>query len=121
VKQFGGKGVVGAGKGVSNNLSEYTALCRALRELIALGWNREEVIVRSDSQLLIMQMSGLWRVKGGLYLPAYLEARELVKAFKSVRFEWVPRERNEEADALSRLAYEEYCREHGLEPKYRKG
>jgi hypothetical protein len=50
-----------------------------------------------------------------------LEARELVKAFKSVRFEWVPRERFEEADALSRLAYEEYRREHGLEPKYHKG
>ena len=117
-KQYEEKGSIGMGKGVSNNVAEYTALCRALKALITLGWNEKEVVIKSDSQLVVMLMSGQWRVKGGLYLPRFLEAKELVKEFKNIRFVWIPREENEEADRLSRLAYEKYCSEYGIQARY---
>jgi ribonuclease HI len=118
VKQFGGKGVIGEGAGMSNNLAEYTALCKALKELINHGWQNEEVVVKSDSRLLVNQMTGWWEVHGGLYYPAYAEAVKLAQSFSKISFMWIPREENEEADALSRQAYEEYCRAKGVKPKY---
>jgi ribonuclease HI len=118
VKQFGGKGVIGEGRGMSNNLAEYTALVKALRELINHGWQNEKVTVKSDSMLLVNQMRGLWYAHGGLYYSAHAEAVKLAKMFKDLTFVWIPREENEEADALSRKAYEEYCKAKGVEPKY---
>jgi ribonuclease HI len=95
-----------AGENVTSNYAEYTALVIALKELKRLGF--DEVVVRSDSKLLVGQMSGEWKVKGGAYLERLKEARELASGFRALRFEWVPRERNEEADMLSRVAYEAY-------------
>jgi len=117
-KLFDGRGVVGDGTGMSNNLAEYTALFKALKELIKHGWQNEEVVIRSDSRLLINQMTGWWEVHGGLYYPAYAEAVRLASLFKKISFAWIPREKNQEADALSRRAYEAYCMEKGIEPKY---
>jgi len=47
-----------------------------------------------------------WKVKGGGYLAKLKEAKDLLKEFESISFEWIPREENEEADLLSRIAYE---------------
>ena len=47
-----------------------------------------------------------WKVKGGMYVEKLKEARELMNEFGSMRFEWIPREQNQEADLLTRLAYE---------------
>jgi ribonuclease H / adenosylcobalamin/alpha-ribazole phosphatase len=80
----------------------------ALRKLKALG--ASEVVVKSDSKLLVGQMSEGWKVKGGGYVEKLREARELVKEFRSVKFIWIPRELNEEADLLSRIAYERHRR-----------
>jgi len=98
-----------AGYNVTNNFAEYCALVEALRkvkELLIEG----DVTVRSDSQLLVGQMSKGWAVKGGGYLEKLKEARDLVKEFGSIAFEWVPREKNQEADLLSRIAYEKFKR-----------
>jgi ribonuclease HI len=97
-----------AGYDVTNNFAEYTALVMALRKLKALG--ASEVVVKSDSKLLVGQMSEGWKVKGGGYIEKLREARELVKEFRSVKFIWIPRELNEEADLLSRIAYERHRR-----------
>ena len=116
---FEGKGVIGEGRGMSNNLAEYTALCMALKELLEHKLQGEEVVVRSDSQLLVNQMNGWWQVHGGLYYPAYAEAVRLSQFFHpKISFAWIPREENEEADLLSRQAYEEYCKSKGAQPKY---
>ena len=120
-KVFSGKGVIGEGFGMSNNLAEYTALVEALKELINRGWQNKEITVRSDSRLLVNQMTGWWSVHGGLYYPAYAEAVKLAQKFSKIFFVWVPREKNEEADALSREAYEEYCKTKGIKPKYHTG
>ncbi len=96
-----------AGRKVTSNYAEYTALAEALKRLKSLGVEGD-LLVRSDSQLLVNQMSGGWKVKGGMYLGKLKEAQELMKEFGSVNFEWIPRERNREADLLTRLAYREH-------------
>jgi ribonuclease HI len=96
-----------AGYEVTNNHAEYTALVEVLRKMKELRIG-EDVVIRSDSQLLVGQMSKGWEVKRGGYLGKLKEARDLLKEFRSVRFEWIPREQNEEADLLSRIAYEKH-------------
>ena len=94
-----------AGYDVTNNFAEYTALVEALKRLREMGV-KGDILVRTDSKLLHGQMSEGWKVKGGGYVQKLKEARDLLKEFSSVRFEWIPREYNEEADLLSRVAYE---------------
>ncbi len=96
-----------AGRDVTNNYAEYTALVEALKKLKEMGVTRD-IVVRSDSQLLVGQMAKGWKVKGGGYLSKLKEARDLIGGFGPVAFEWVPRERNAEADLLSRVAYEKH-------------
>ncbi|MGP8124294.1 MAG: reverse transcriptase-like protein [Nitrososphaerales archaeon] len=96
-----------AGYDVTNNYAEYTALVEALGKLKDLK-AEGDIVIRSDSQLLVGQMSKGWGVKGGGYLGKLKEAREVLKEFESVTFEWIPREQNGEADLLSRIAYEKH-------------
>ena len=101
-------GVTGAGPSMSNNVAEYSALCEALKWLEKHGLQHENVIIKSDSRLLVNQMSGRWRINRGLYLNRFFEARKLASAFQKISFSWVPREENTEADELSRKAYREH-------------
>ncbi len=100
--------VIKEGEGMSNNVSEYTALCEALKLLISLHLDREKIIIKSDSNLLVNQMNGLWKCHEGHYVPKYNQAKELVKLFRNIHFNWIRREKNKEADSLSRKAYMEY-------------
>jgi ribonuclease HI len=111
-----GNGFVARGRGASNNLAEYTALVRALEWL--LDNNIRVCAVYGDSQLVIRQMSNVWAMRGGLYLPAYKRARELTERFERLEFVWVPREMNAAADEQSRIAYENYCKVNGLVVRY---
>ena len=99
-----------AGYDVTSNFAEYTALAEALKRLKSLGIE-DDVLIRSDSQLLVGQMSERWKVKGGVYVGKLKEARDLMKEFGSIRFEWIPREQNSEADLLTRVAYDRYRRQ----------
>jgi ribonuclease HI len=94
---------------VTSNYAEYTALVEALKRLKDLGVEGD-VLIRSDSTLLVGQMSEGWKVKGGMYVDKLKEARDLLKEFGSIRFEWIPREQNSEADLLTRVAYERHRR-----------
>jgi ribonuclease HI len=94
-----------AGRGVTSNFAEYTALAEALKRLKVLRIEGD-VLVRSDSKLLVGHMAQSWKVKGGMYVEKLKEVRELMKEFGSIRFEWIPREMNQEADLLTRIAYE---------------
>ena len=93
-----------AGRNVTNNFAEYHALVMVLKKLKSLGWTKE-VAIRSDSRLLVGQMSEGWKAKGGGYIEEYKRAKDLSAEFASLKFEWIPRERNKEADLLSRIAY----------------
>jgi len=96
-----------AGRDVTSNYAEYTALEKALTKLKELRMEGD-VLVRSDSQLLVGQMSSGWKIKGGMYIGKLKEVRDLLKEFGSVQFEWIPREQNSEADLLTRVAYEQF-------------
>lgn len=98
-----------AGYDVTSNFSEYTALAEAMKRLIALRVEGD-IMVRSDSKLLVGQLSQGWKVKGGTYVEKLKEVRDLMKEFGSIRFEWIPREQNQEADLLTRVAYDKHRR-----------
>ena len=100
-------GFVGRGLGISNNVAEYAALCEALRFLIKKNMTSQPIEVRSDSRLVVNQMKGDWKFHKGLYAQKYHEAKNLANQFRQLSFKWVPREQNQEADALSREAYRE--------------
>jgi len=83
----------------TNNVAEYTAAIRGLERAAELG--ATDVVLRSDSQLLINQLSGRYRVKSEHLIPLYRRLRDLARGFERIRFEHVPRERNTEADRLA--------------------
>ena len=90
---------------MSNNVAEYAALCEVLGFLLEKQYEATSIEVRSDSALVVNQMSGKWKFRRGLYRDKHLEAKRLRDQFKDITFRWVPREDNEEADRLSREAY----------------
>ena len=96
-----------AGYEVTNNYAEYAALVEALKKVNQLRPGAD-VVVRSDSKLLVEQMSGRWKVKGGGYIGKLREAKSQMVGLGSIMFEWIPREQNSEADLLSRVAYERF-------------
>lgn len=104
------------GDPVSNNHAEYAGLIAALNSVKPFA--DDEIVVKSDSKMLVNQMAGAWKVSKkaynnpdeGSYVEKFLEARELARKFAKLRFEWIPREQNTEADELSRVAYREALR-----------
>lgn len=86
----------------SNNVAEYSAVLNGLQWLFDNGHKDDEVEVLGDSMLVIRQMSGEWRAKGGMYLSTYRKAKELAAQFSGLSFRWIPRAENDEADQLSR-------------------
>lgn len=90
---------------VTNNYCEYSALVFALKKLIELEKNLEPITIYSDSQLIILQMTGKQKIaKGGMYAPLYLEALCLLELFEDIHFKQISREGNCEADRLAREA-----------------
>ena len=86
----------------TNNIVEYTALIYALQEARAL--KADEVIVKSDSELMCQQMAGLYKVKHENIKPLFEQAKHLSAGFKHFKLGHVRREHNVEADKLSRRA-----------------
>ena len=88
----------------SNNVAEYSGLLAGLRAVLALDPGAT-VRVKMDSKLVVEQMSGRWKIKHEDMRRLALEARhlcaEISEAGGSVDFEWIPREKNKDADALS--------------------
>jgi probable phosphoglycerate mutase len=89
----------------TNNVAEYQGLLAALRYAAARG--HRVMRIRSDSELLVKQMRGEYRVKHERLKPLATEARLLVMQFERVTFEHVRREENAEADRLANLAMDE--------------
>ena len=105
-----GRGVAGTPNDPSstNNVAEYTGIVRAMEHLVAEKLTGEPVVIRGDSQLVIRQATGEWKVKSRNLAALNARVRELFFEFKELRFEWIPREKNREADALTHLAYAEF-------------
>jgi ribonuclease HI len=99
----------------TNNVAEYNGLLAALRWAIEHGVTL--LHVRSDSELLVKQMKGEYRVKNPGLQPLYEEARSLVRQIGRVKFEHVRREFNKEADRLANEAMDEAAASQHLEGK----
>jgi ribonuclease HI len=82
----------------TNNVAEYTALIRGLE--FAHGLGARAVQVLSDSELMVRQMRGEYRVKHPDLVPLFETAKEWAAKFASVQIDHVRREDNAEADRL---------------------
>ena len=88
----------------TNNFAEYTALIRALEEALRLGASAVDCF--SDSELVVRQMTGKYRVKSESLLPLWQEARALCQQLKEFSIRHVPRTENRRADRLASKALE---------------
>ena len=89
----------------TNNQAEYEALLLGLREL--KKYKVKDLTIRADSELLIKQLKGEYRVKHPNLIPLFVEAKKYLASFSALKLEHVRREQNEEADALAKLAIDE--------------
>lgn len=89
----------------TNNVAEYQGLLAALAYAVEHG--HRDVRIRSDSELLVKQMRGEYRVKHPGLKPLHQQARQLIARLDRVRIEHVPRARNVEADRLANEAMDE--------------
>jgi ribonuclease HI len=103
---------IAEGIGVAtNNVAEYTAVIRGLERARDLG--AREVLVRSDSRLLVEQLSGRFKVKNPTLRRLHAEASSLAAGFGRIRFEHVPREQNIEADRLANRGVDDWLAREG--------
>lgn len=86
----------------TNNVAEYRGLIAALEAALALGARRVEA--RTDSELLVRQAIGRYKVKNPGLIPLHNRVLNLRGQFDEVVFRHVPRNENKEADALANQA-----------------
>lgn len=86
----------------TNNVAEYRALLKAIGLLTDLGAARVEFLL--DSELIVRQMEGRYRVRDAKLRPLYEQARRGLAAFREVVFRHVPRRENARADELANEA-----------------
>ena len=97
---------VSEGLGVTtNNIAEYTALVTALEKCLELGFRQIEV--RMDSELIVRQMTGQYRVKHEGLIPLFQKAKGLSNRFATFAIVHVRRELNKEADRLANQAMDQ--------------
>lgn len=97
----------------TNNVAEYRALVRALEE--AKTMRARSVDVRSDSDLLVSQLEGTYKVKSPNLIPLYLEAIRLLRSFPQQAVHRIPRGQNTAADALANRAIDQMMPESVVE------
>lgn len=86
----------------TNNVAEYNALIRGLEEALEVGV--DEVEIFSDSELLVRQMTGIYKVKNKNLIPLYEKIRQLLSNLKSHKIIHINREDNSMADKLAKEA-----------------
>ena len=96
------QGYLGRG---TNNVAEYRALLVALETVLRMGCKRLEVF--SDSQLVVSQIQGFYRVTAPHLVSLFEEVRQLIGSLTNFRIHYIPREQNHEADRLVNAAIDE--------------
>ena len=105
IKDEGGQLVATVSESIgrtTNNQAEYRALIAALEKAIGLG--ARKVDIRLDSELVIRQLQGRYRVKNVALRPLYLRVGELLDRLDGFTLKHIPREQNTEADRLANEA-----------------
>ncbi len=91
---------LGSGEGMSCNTAEYEGLISVLA-FLKDDFLEREIIIYGDSDLVIKQMSGQWKIKAGHYVELAKKAKQLASQFSNLSFEWIPREKNTICDELA--------------------
>ena len=89
----------------TNNVAEYRGLIAGLEKALAMGVRRLEA--RMDSELVVRQMTGVYRVRNHGLVPLHRRARELAGGLEAWSIEHVRREQNKRADLLANRALDE--------------
>jgi ribonuclease HI len=100
----------------SNNVAEYSGFIAILKWLKENGKQESYIHIKGDSKLVIEQMKGNWRMKAGRYMAYAHEAKSLLKEFKNITLQWIPREQNGIADELSKKPMKENNCEFRIQP-----
>ena len=107
-KMADGRGIEKSELNVGSCAVEYNALIRAMEEAIRQGLHKDkEVVIRGDSQVVINMSSGKAVAQTEATVKYCEQVKSLSTQFYNLRFEWVPRENNQEADRLGRVAFTE--------------
>lgn len=110
IKDVGGKEILRRGEFLgetTNNVAEYTALLRALKFLVKTNKRNiaeVQLLIHSDSDLLINQLTGNYRIRSKNLMPLAIEARRLLKRFQGFEFKLINRKDNKVADKLANKA-----------------
>jgi len=93
-------GYVGFGPLMSNNVAEFSGFIELILEIKKFPGI---AMIRGDSKLVIMTLLGKWKVKQGLYVPYFTQARNLYELERErIGLEWISRDKNGECDELSK-------------------
>ena len=96
------------GEKQTNTWAEYEAVVLALTEAKRLGYAERPIEARLDSKLVAEQLSGNWKIKEPTLKPQWAKVRALMQeSFPAIKFVYVPREQNKEADRLVNEAIDE--------------
>jgi ribonuclease HI len=105
IKDEQGKPIARISQGIgqaTNNQAEYRAIIAALEKAISLGASQVEL--KSDSELVVKQLNGRYKVKKTTLRPLYQEVVRLIGLLKAITISHIPREQNREADRLAHRA-----------------
>jgi len=86
----------------TNNIAEYRALEIALREALRRGARQAEIFL--DSELVVRQLLGLYRVRQPHLLPLFSSVQQLLQKLSCFSIQHIPREQNRRADQLAKRA-----------------
>lgn len=116
-------GYIGCGEGMTINYAEYEAVIEALRwiesythfnSLVNNDNDSKSFRIYSDSSLIVNQINGKWKCKNPELQEQLKEVQILIYQIEDIhdplKFIWIPREKNEEADELVHRAYDNYTK-----------
>lgn len=89
----------------TNNIAEYSAAIIGLEYALAHGASRVNLL--ADSELMVKQLNGVYKVKNEGLKPLFLKAKDLIARIGDVEVKYIPRGMNKEADALANKAIDE--------------
>ncbi|MFC1977929.1 ribonuclease HI family protein [Chloroflexota bacterium] len=105
IKDEQGRVIASISQGIgrtTNNQAEYRAVIAALENAVSLG--ASQVDMRSDSELVVRQINGRYRVKNASLKPLHQKVKHLQSQLKGFTITHIPRQQNTEADSLANMA-----------------
>lgn len=88
----------------TNNEAEYEALLLALLWIKEHKYENKKITIYADSQLMVKQLNGEYKVKAPTIIPLFRDAKETINKCKDIKFVWVRRDENKDADNLANIA-----------------